>query len=141
VVARVLQLEPAVVALAVVIQLVPYGRDHANPAVVEEPAWDSAQTRELAVAACFDCHSNATVWPWYTNIAPISWLTQRDVEEGRHELNFSEWGRRQEADEVAESVREGWMPPWYYGAIHPDARLGDADIQALEDGLLATFGR
>jgi hypothetical protein len=131
----------ALVALAVVIQLVPYGRDHTNPAVVEEPAWDSAQTRELAVAACFDCHSNETNWPWYTNIAPISWLTQADVAEGREHLNFSEWQRRQEADEAAESVREGWMPPWYYEVIHPPSRLSDADISALEAGLAATLGR
>ena len=54
------------------IQLVPYGRTHTNPPVTAEPAWDSPQTRALAVRACFDCHSNETVWPWYTSIAPIS---------------------------------------------------------------------
>jgi mono/diheme cytochrome c family protein len=130
----------ALAGLAVVIQLVPYGRDHTNPAVIEEPVWDSAQTRELAVAACFDCHSNETVWPWYTNIAPISWLTVHDVDEGRQKLNFSDWGRRQEADEAAETVREGSMPPWYYAAIHPNARLSQEDIRALETGLTATIG-
>ena len=61
----------AVVALALLIQLVPYGRAHTNPPVVAEPNWDSPQTRELAVRACFDCHSNETTWPWYSNIAPI----------------------------------------------------------------------
>jgi Haem-binding domain len=64
------------------IQLIPYGHDHANPPVGAEPAWDSPATRELATAACFDCHSNETEWPWYTSVAPFSWLTQRDVEEG-----------------------------------------------------------
>jgi hypothetical protein len=54
------------------IQLVPYGRAHANPPVVKEPAWDSPTTRALAKRACFDCHSNETVWPWYTNVAPVS---------------------------------------------------------------------
>ena len=62
-----------------VAQLIPFGRSHTNPVVVKEPTWDSPTTRDLAKRACFDCHSNETVWPWYTNIAPVSWLTQRDV--------------------------------------------------------------
>lgn len=123
-----------------VIQLVPYGRDHENPPVAAEPSWDSAQTRELAVRACFDCHSNETVWPWYSSVAPMSWLVQRDVDEGREELNYSEWNGGQEGDESAESVRQGWMPPNSYTAIHPDARLTEAELAALADGLHATFG-
>ena len=79
------------VAIFLLIQLIPYGRDHTNPAVVAEPAWDLPETRALAVRACFDCHSNETIWPWYSNVAPISWLVQRDVDEGREKLNFSEW--------------------------------------------------
>ena len=71
-----------------VIQLIPYGREHSNPAVVSEPPWDSPATRAFAVTACFDCHSNETEWPWYSNIAPMSWLVQRDVDEGRQHLNF-----------------------------------------------------
>jgi hypothetical protein len=65
--------------LVALIQAVPYGRAHSNPPVVSEPAWDSPRARELAVRACFDCHSNETVWPWYSNIAPVSWLIQSDV--------------------------------------------------------------
>jgi hypothetical protein len=61
-------------AAFLVIQLIPYGHDHTNPPVVKEAPWDSPRTRELAVGACFDCHSNETVWPWYSNIAPGSWL-------------------------------------------------------------------
>ena len=64
----------AVVGLFVLIQLAPFGRNHTNPPVVQEPSWDSAETRALAKRACFDCHSNETVWPWYSNIAPVSWL-------------------------------------------------------------------
>ena len=127
-------------ALAVAIQFVPYGRDHSNPPVTEEPVWDSAETRELAVRACFDCHSNETEWPWYSNIAPISWLTQHDVDEGREHLNYSEWNRSQEGEESAETVREGSMPPWVFTLTHPDARLTDAEIAVLEAGLIATFG-
>ena len=71
------------VIIGLVIQIVPYGRDHTNPKTVQEVKWNSPETRALAVDACFACHSNLTKWPWYTNIAPISWLTTRDVEDGR----------------------------------------------------------
>ena len=121
-------------------QLVPYGRDHVNPPVVAEPAWDAATTRELARRACFDCHSNETRWPWYSNIAPLSWLIQRDVDEGRDELNWSEWGPDEEGDESAETVLEGSMPPGTYSPLHPEARLSDQEIDALVAGLVATFG-
>jgi mono/diheme cytochrome c family protein len=135
----------AVIGLAlafILIQFVPYGRDHTNPAVAAEPPWDSPRTRELAERACFDCHSNETVWPWYSNVAPISWLIQRDVEVGRDELNYSEWGRGEddEAEESAESVIEGEMPPWYYEVIQSKARLNDSERDELIRGLIATFG-
>lgn len=66
------------IAIVILIQAVPYGRDHLNPPVRAEPQWDSPRTRELSARACFDCHSNETVWPWYSNIAPISWLIESD---------------------------------------------------------------
>lgn len=123
------------------IQLVPYGRNHSDPPVVAEPQWDSPQTRELAQRACFDCHSNETMWPWYSNIAPVSWLVQRDVEEGREHLNFSEWGRgHEEADEMAEVIYEGSMPPSYFLITHPEARLSEAEKQTLAGGLTAVGG-
>ena len=130
------------VAVLVVIQLVPYGRSHDNPPVVAEPAWDSPATRDLAVPACFDCHSNEVVWPWYTNVAPISWLATRDVDEGRKALNFSEWGRGdQEEDETVEVIQEGEMPPVYYGWMHPAARLSNTEKEAFVRGWQATAGR
>ena len=61
----------AVAVVLVAIQLVPYGRDHRNPPVTQEPRWDRPETRALAMRACFDCHSNETVWPWYTYVAPV----------------------------------------------------------------------
>ena len=64
----------AIGGLFVLIQLVRFGRNHTNPPVAQEPSWDSTETRALAERACFDCHSNETVWPWYSNIAPVSWL-------------------------------------------------------------------
>jgi len=126
----------------VVIQAIPYGRDHSNPSQQQEPAWDSQQTRALVVDACFDCHSNRTSWAWYSNIAPLSWLIQRDVDNGRETLNFSEWDRPQsEPGEAAEAVQEGEMPPRQYRLLHPKARLSSAERQTLVQGLQATFGR
>lgn len=129
------------VVLLLAIQLVPYGRDHSNPAITAEPAWDTPRTRELSQVACFDCHSNEVVWPWYSNVAPISWLVQNHVDEGRRKLNFSEWDRKQETDEVVESIEDGDMPPGYYLLTHRAARLSAADEQALIDGFVAMFGR
>jgi mono/diheme cytochrome c family protein len=120
------------------LQLVPYGRDHANPPVLTEPAWDSAHTHELFTRACADCHSNATVWPWYSNIAPVSWLVQRDVDEGREKFNVSTG--RGEADEAAEKVADGEMPLKIYTLIHPEAKLSMAETRELIQGLQATFG-
>jgi hypothetical protein len=124
-----------------ILQVVPYGRAHDNPGVVKEPPWDSPRTRELAVRACFDCHSNETNWPWYSHVAPLSWYVQRHVEEGRGEVNFSEFGiGRQETSRTDEVVRKGEMPPGYYTPWHPAARLNDAERAELIRGLQATFG-
>lgn len=121
------------------VQLFPYGRAHANPAVVQEPDWPDPQTLALAERACFDCHSNETAWPWYSNVAPVSWLVQRDVDEGRHALNFSEWGMSaeegEEGEEMAEAVYSGEMPPAVFLITHPEARLTDAEKQQLAQGL------
>ncbi len=119
------------------IQLIPYGHDHTNPPVVQEPAWDSPQTRALAVRACFDCHSNLTAWPWYTSVAPVSWLTERDVLEGRRRLNFSDWIGRGEG-EMSRVISRGSMPPFYYVWLHPSAALSAQEKTALINGLNAT---
>ena len=123
------------------IQLVPYRIS--NPPVTAEPAWDSPQTRALVVAACFDCHSNETKWPWYTNVAPVSWLVQRDVESGRAQFNFSEWNKPQDvgAGDIADVIRGGSMPPWYYTIIHRNANLSSAEKAALIAGINATFAK
>jgi hypothetical protein len=122
-------------ALGLLIQLVPFGRQHTNGAVVQEPAWDSPRTRDLAKCACFNCHSNETTWPWYSSIAPVSWLTQRDVNGGRRHLNFSEWNQPQRhAGHVVEEIRTGDMPPWFYLPMHPEARLTDDEKASLMAG-------
>lgn len=125
----------------VAIQLVPFGRDHTNPPVSAEPAWDSPQTRATFMRACADCHSNETKWPWYTNVAPVSWLVSRDVNEGREKFNISAWGLQDnEGDEAAENVQEGDMPLWFYVPLHPEANLSAAEKEQFIQGLIATFG-
>ena len=132
----------SVVLLGVVIQLVPYGEDHTNPQVVQEPQWDTPKTRALFMRACADCHSNETKWPWYSNIAPVSWLVQHDVDEGREHFNVSNWlhQKKNKGDEAAEEVREGDMPPLVYLPAHPEARLSKIEKKELVTGLINTFG-
>lgn len=130
-----------VVALFIILQLAPVQRT--NPAVVREPHWDSPQTRELAQRACYDCHSNETVWPWYAYIAPVSWSVAREVNEGREVLNFSDWdhlsGEVREGGEISEVLDEGRMPPSQYVGMHPSANLTPEEKRALAQGLQATI--
>jgi len=129
------------VAVALAIQVVPYGRNHANPPVTREPAWDSPVTRELAKRACVDCHGNETEWPAYASIAPVSWLVQHDVIEGRGVLNFSEWHRPQDgAKDASEEVLQREMPPATYRFVHAHARLTAEEMERLANGLVKTIG-
>jgi len=130
----------ALVVLFVALQLIPVNTT--NPAVVGEPNWDSPQTRALAREACFDCHSNETVWPWYSKIAPVKFLIGRDVHDGRRAINFSDWANRQQSvGEIQEAVGGGSMPPWFYVLMHPKAKLSSSDKQALIDGLNKTIAQ
>jgi hypothetical protein len=168
----ILKIAGVIVAIVLIgfiaIQFIPVNRT--NPPVVQEPNWNSPQTRALAERACFDCHSNETRWPWYSKVAPVSWMVAHDVEEGRAALNLSEWGSRPageqgegggeegegaeygeaegskggegiEVDEIAEVIAEGEMPLWYYLVMHPEARLSQAETKALITGLQTTFGQ
>ncbi len=118
-------------------QLIPYGRAHTNPAVVAEPKWQDAATGDLVRRACYDCHSNETTWPWYSNVAPMSWLIQHDVDEGRQRLNFSEWGviRGERVNRIGNAIQEGEMPPIQFTLIHPEARLTEQEKTLLISGL------
>ncbi len=88
--------------------------------------------------ACYDCHSNETRWPWYSRVAPISWLAVHEVELGRKQINFSEWGeyypatRKRKLQWTDRALREEKMPPWSYRIVHPDVRLTGEDRAALE---------
>lgn len=127
--------------LALVVQMIPVGADRSNPPVVAEPSWDSPRTEALFARACADCHSNRTRWPWYSWVAPVSWLVAADVENGRRHLNVSEWNRPQkDAREAAEELRDGEMPLPLYLVAHPEARLTGTEKAELIAGLEATFG-
>lgn len=127
----------SLVALCVVfilIQFVPVNRT--NPAV-ETEVRAPAQVASVLRRACYDCHSNETVWPMYARVAPVSWLVAYDVREGRAALNYSTWNRLS-PEKQAKAIRESWkevaegeMPTWYYVMLHPEARLSPADHSVL----------
>jgi hypothetical protein len=126
----------ASIAVFVAIQLVPVRRS--NPPVEADVA-APANVHAILRRACYDCHSHETVWPWYTRIAPVSWLVVRDVEKGREELNFSTWNRLASREQFKE-LRKTWnevaereMPPWLYVRMHGDATLSVADRAALRE--------
>ncbi len=139
---RLLIVLAALVAAFLLIQLVPYRVT--NPPVGAEPKWDSPRTRQLAVAACFDCHSNQTHTTWWEDVAPLSWWITNHVRDGRAALNFSEWGSSQGegAGDAAETVSNGSMPPNYYTwlGMHGPASLTAAERKELATGLQKTLG-
>lgn len=121
-------------AAFVLVQFVPANR--ANPPV-ESSGPANAAVRDVLRRSCFDCHSNETRWPWYSRVAPASWLVAHDVHEAREEMNFSTWNRidaERRAKliyEIGEEVEEGEMPPWKYTIMHGDARLSSEGKSAL----------
>jgi len=109
-----------------------------NPPVGRQAVWSSTEGEAIARRACFDCHSNETVWPWYSQIAPVSWLVANDVVGGRDTFNFSDWGAGHPgADQFGEEIAEGGMPLPQYLLMHPGARLTDAEKETLIAALRA----
>ena len=121
-----------------------------NPPVVHDLMATSSPPPPVAAmlhAACYDCHSHETQWPWYAHIAPVSWLIVDDVNEGRTNLDLSDWPA---ADPVwaakrlasmSEKIGYLEMPPKKYTAIHADARLSEDQRKALTDWLDAEAAR
>ena len=137
------------VAAFVVIQFV--RPDMSNPTVdASKSIFASVQVPPDVAAllrnSCFDCHSNETRWPFYSQIAPASWIVADDVKEGRRHLNFSEWGtysaRKQAAKmgKIREEVEEGGMPLPKYLLIHGTAKLSAQDKKAIMDWAKAGKG-
>lgn len=127
----------AMIAAVIIVaaQFVPVAKSN-PPVETEVPA--SPQVREILRRACYDCHSNETVWPWYSRVAPASWLMAWDVNEGRDHLNFSTWNRLSDADrrhafeEILEEVDADAMPLPIYLPLHPEARLSDQDRSLID---------
>ena len=118
----------------IAMQFVPIERT--NPPVESDvPA--PPELKEVLRRACYDCHSNETRWPWYSRVAPVSFLIANDVKEGRSEVNFSQWSQYNGArkgkklKEIAEQVEKGEMPQWYYVLIHTDAKLSAGDKEII----------
>lgn len=135
-----------IVSLGIGLQLLPYGK-HSNPVAPVEQRFDrhlkvNAEVNALLRRACLDCHSNDTQWPWYSSLAPISWMMSADVERGRRVMNFSEWsskaGRRPELAAsmlmaACSTAKAGRMPRFPYSLLHPEAKLSPVDLQVLCD--------
>jgi mono/diheme cytochrome c family protein len=129
-----------IVAIFVLIQFIPFGRNHTNPPVVSEPNWSSPEARALVKEHCFQCHSNETEWPGYSNVAPGSWLIAWDVNRGRREFNFSDWKNNPgELDEMIEAIQEGEMPPIQYWIVHPNSRMNAQQKQELINALKSSL--
>lgn len=128
-----------VIGILLLIQLVPYGRDHTNPPVLAQAKIANPEGQKLWDKSCADCHSNLTKWPWYSNVAPMSWLIQNHVDEGRTKLNLSEWKTMPQPDpgEIRDVVMSGEMPPWNYTIIH--GGLSANDKKVLVAALTATY--
>jgi hypothetical protein len=97
------------------------------------------EVSSLLKRACYDCHSNETKWPWYSQVAPVMWLVTRDVNEGRKELNFSQWEGYEPArklkklEKVVNEVEEGEMPMEIYLPMHPEAKLTKEEQTQITD--------
>jgi hypothetical protein len=112
--------------------------DRSNPSVHGDLSAPPV-VKEAFQRSCYDCHSNQTRWPWYSAVAPPSWWIHYEVDEGRKRLNFSSWTdyvsdpgtEDQKLSEIARLIASDAMPPWYYRAMHPDARLTQPERAAI----------
>lgn len=134
------RLVPAVLGVLILIQLIRLAT--VNPPIDPKKEIAARMTVEPMVQSifdrsCNDCHSNRTVWPWYSHVAPVSWLVASDVNDGRRHMNFSEWSAypveksSKLLDGICKEVQEGDMPPFQYTPMHRAARLTRADQQLI----------
>lgn len=125
----------ALILIFLMIQFIPI--DKSNPPTIGEIS-PPAEVASILQRSCYDCHSHQTIWPWYSRIAPVSWMIAHDVKEGRDHLNFSTWStynQRQQLklyEEIQEVIEKNEMPLKQYLWLHPSARLTDADKRILK---------
>ena len=143
----------AVVIVAVLFVIAQFfGPAKTNPATDESLTLQTqtpVDPKALAILdrSCADCHSNNTRWPWYANVAPVSWLVIGDVNEARHEMNFSEWGKYDQRrrnirlGQICDLTKAGEMPLSIYTPLHPGSKLSADDVKVLCDWTEAERGR
>ncbi|MFQ5601234.1 MAG: heme-binding domain-containing protein [Candidatus Krumholzibacteriia bacterium] len=123
------------VVIAVAIQLYPAGSHESQPGTGEIRA--PSEVLAILRRSCYDCHSNETRWPWYSYVAPVSWLLAHHVGEARHHMDFSSWSdlqpqdRQHLAKEIVEHVEKGVMPLPLYARMHSDARVSETELNVL----------
>lgn len=131
----------AIGVVIIAIQIVPV--DRSNPPV-EGVVAAPPEVYAVLERACFDCHSNKTEWPWYSYVAPVSWLVAHHVHEGREEMNLTEWNKltpgkqAHKISECWEKVEEGEMPLPSYVRMHADAKLTDAERKLIQEWALVS---
>lgn len=129
-----------VLAIVIIIQFIPADLpvvilDNPNDLIANNDIPENIES--ILRTSCYDCHSNETVYPWYSYVSPVSLLVSRDTRIGRDELNFSEWEKLDKIekaemlDEIAEEIEEGEMPMKIYPITHPDAKLSDSDREEM----------
>lgn len=127
-----------VIILAVIlvaIQFIPV--DRTNPPVTQEIDVPE-NVLSIFKKSCYDCHSNETEYPWYAYVAPVSFLVAKDVNNGRRNINFSEWDKYSDKErtkifeEIIEEIEDGEMPPGKYLLFHPDAEVSTSQLNILK---------
>ncbi|MEJ7769495.1 MAG: heme-binding domain-containing protein [Chitinophagaceae bacterium] len=122
----------ALLLLIIIIQFIRPARNNSGQAPIADISKQfnvAVEVQRILKASCYDCHSNNTYYPWYTNIQPIGWLLANHIREGKAELNFNEFGnysRRRQLSKlkaIGNSIRDGSMPLSSYTSVHADARL------------------
>lgn len=130
--------------LLLIAQLIPTGKT--NPEVTAEFS-ENQSLKAIFKRSCYDCHSNETNWPWYSDVAPISWLVVHDVKEGRKHLNFSTWNdlppkkKEHKKEEILEQIEKGEMPMTLYTFIHRNAKLLEAEKGMIKTWVVADTGK
>ena len=127
-------------AVLIIIQFINFRLPETAPAGNKDVAVAEnmpAEVRMILQNACYDCHSMETTYPWYSYVAPVRWLIESDIHEGRHHVNFSNWSdytdkaKVKKLDDIHEEVEKGDMPPSNFKLMHAGARLSDADRQKI----------
>ena len=131
-----------ILAIIILIQFIPAGRPELKTTQENDLLYNNEIPEEIAGmlrASCYDCHSYEVKYPWYSHVAPVSWLVARDIREGLKELNFSEWesqskmDKAKNLDEMIDEINEGEMPMPIYTIIHRNAKLTEEQKQQLAD--------